>query len=182
MCLSKSLLNRSNNIYLGGTVSQISSVAIFPYEIELAIYGLNHENRRNILTTLIQNGKLSFSEILEKTSIPRSLLANHLNILVKSLLIEHFYEHELGVDRFSYYHLSDYGKRILECLNNALYVVKKETTTIQIIIKHEKEATTISGDEVHSFEEEVFASENTSYEISSLLQNLRAREERIDNE
>ena len=92
----------------------------FPYELKIAIDGLNNENRQKILLILENEEKLSFSEIEKKSEIEKALLASHLKKLIRTLLVEHFYEHEVGNDKFSYYKISALGKLLLQNILKAL--------------------------------------------------------------
>jgi len=93
----------------------------FPYELGKAVEGLNNKYRQEILLVLNEIEKLSFSQIQKKVGISRPLLANHLKKLSKTLLIEHFYEHEIGNENFSYYRISPFGKALLGNMIGALY-------------------------------------------------------------
>jgi len=111
-------------------------VSQFPYELKLAIKGLNDEKRQKILVMLHESGKVSFSEISRQTSIERPLLTHHLKLLMKSLLVEHFYEHTVGDDRFSFYQISSLGSSILKALDSALNPIPTRTwgvTSINIV-------------------------------------------------
>jgi DNA-binding transcriptional ArsR family regulator len=112
----------------------------FPYELGKAIEGLNHEYRQKILLSLNEVDKLSFSEIGEKVDISRPLLANHLKKLAETLLVEHFYEHEVGNEKFSYYRISLFGKTLLENMIGTLYL-KRIKTTITLFARIEREET-----------------------------------------
>jgi DNA-binding HxlR family transcriptional regulator len=92
----------------------------FPYELCKAIEGLNNRYRQNILLILNKSDKMSFSEIKKEIPISRPLLANHLKTLSRTLLIDHFFEHELGNDKFSYYRMSPFGKVLLENIMGTL--------------------------------------------------------------
>jgi DNA-binding HxlR family transcriptional regulator len=96
----------------------------FPYELCLAIEGLDNDYRQRILYSLKNVDKLSFSEIREAVDIETPLLSSHLRKLTESLLVEHFYEHTLGDEKYSFYRISKFGKSVLESLLRAL---NKET-------------------------------------------------------
>lgn len=148
----------------------------FPYEIQLAIKGLNNKNRQKILTILRKHEKISFSEISRETSIGRSLLASHLNTLIDCLMVDHFFEHEIGVESYSFYKITSFGRRIVEHLLNALYVVKKETMTITLTIKHEKEATSITGDKLYDIKETKYESEDAASEATTIMNQYIGKE------
>ena len=114
----------------------------FPYELGKAVEGLNNKYRQEILLTLNEVEKLSFSEIREKVAISRPLLANHLKKLSKSLLIEHFYEHEVGNENFSYYRIAPFGKALLENMIGTLYLKRIKTKTTILVAQIEREETT----------------------------------------
>lgn len=88
----------------------------FPYEIALAIKGLDNETRQKILLSLNVAESLSFSEIKDIIKADKSLIASHLKKLTKNLLVEHFFEHEIGNEHFSYYQISTFGKTLLNNL------------------------------------------------------------------
>jgi predicted transcriptional regulator len=118
----------------------------FPYEISKAVEGLDNEHRQRILLILNEAEKLSFSEISEKVGISRPLLANHLRKLGSTLLIDHFYEHEVGNEEFSYYRISPFGKALIGNIFGTLYFRQLETeitlTCIQIKTKETSAALT----------------------------------------
>ena len=114
----------------------------FPYELGKAIEGLNHEYRQKILLSLNEVDKLSFSEIGEKVDISRPLLANHLKKLAETLLVEHFYEHEVGNEKFSYYRISLFGKTLLENMIGTLYLKRIKTKITIFFAQIEREETT----------------------------------------
>ena len=92
-----------------------------PYELNLAIEGLNNQQRQEILFALQEVNRLSFSELSKRVSIDRSLLANHLKVLLKTLLVEHYYDQKVGNEAFSFYAISPLGKAILNRLLGTLY-------------------------------------------------------------
>ena len=110
----------------------------FPYELSKAVEGLNNEYRQEILLSLNEVEKLSFSEIRKKVGISRPLLANHLKKLSQTLLVEHFYEHEVGNEIFSYYRISPFGKILLENMIGTLYL-KRVKTKITLFAQIERE-------------------------------------------
>lgn len=93
----------------------------FPEDLSLAIKGLDNKHRQKIVLMLSEDEKLSFSEIKEKLQLKRSLLASHLKKLTRNLLIEHYYEHEIGNENYSFYSLSSYGRNLLANMLGALY-------------------------------------------------------------
>ena len=116
-------------------------MAQFPYELGKAVEGLNNKYRQEILLALTKVENLSFSEIRERIGISRPLLANHLKKLSKTLLIEHFYEHEIGNEKFSYYRISPFGKALLENMIGTLYFKRTKTKMTLLYAEIEKEET-----------------------------------------
>jgi len=92
----------------------------FPYEIDLAIKGLNNEIRQKILLSLNEAESLSFSKLNDIIKANKALVASHLKVLTKTLLVEHFFEHEIGNEHFSYYRVSSFGKALLNNLMGTL--------------------------------------------------------------
>lgn len=118
----------------------VSSMPTLPYELDLAINGLNNKQRQEILLILNDVDKISFSDLSQKTGIDGASLSNHLKILSASLLAEHFYDHRIGNDKYSYYQISPLGKRLLQNLMGTLYVKVERTricTTIQRVVERE---------------------------------------------
>ena len=121
-------------------------MAQFPYELGKAVEGLNNTYRQEILLALTEVEKLSFSEIRERVGISRPLLASHLKKLSKTLLIEHFYEHEVGNEKFSYYRISTFGKALLENMIGTLYLMRiKEKIFFFGMIEREATAAVFSS-------------------------------------
>jgi DNA-binding transcriptional ArsR family regulator len=111
-----------------------------PYELNLAIGGLNNTQRQEILFVLNDVDKMSFSDLNKKTGIEGPSLSNHLKILSRTLLAEHFYDHKIGNDNFSYYRISPLGERLLQNLLGTLYVKVEKTricTTIHRVVEKE---------------------------------------------
>lgn len=104
-----------------------------PYELQIAIEGLNSPHRQKILLLLDNKDKLSFSEIEKESGLDRTLLASHLRKLNSALLVEHFYEHEVGNTKFSYYKISALGKTLLQNLLKTLVLEIKETRKKRVV-------------------------------------------------
>jgi hypothetical protein len=47
--------------------------------------------------------------------------------MTESLLVEHFYEHTIGDERYSFYRISSFGKRLLASLLGSLYIKRRIT-------------------------------------------------------
>ena len=112
----------------------------FPYELRKAIEGLSNQHRQEILLALREKGKLSFSEINEEVPIKRPLLAIHLKKLSRTLLVEHFYQHQLRDEKYSYYRISPFGRALLESMLGTLFF--KRVTTKITFPQIEREETT----------------------------------------
>ena len=97
-----------------------------PKELASAIKGLNNENRRTVLFILYYAPKMAFSEILKETRLSDSLLSSHLRTLQDSYLIEQFYEHEMGNEKYSFYTLTKFGRNILTNLLSTYYLIEEE--------------------------------------------------------
>jgi len=116
----------------------------FPTELSQAIEGLNNEHRQNILLKLYTIPKLSFSELVGQTGITDSLISTHLRKLRDSMLIEHFYEHEVGREEYSFYKITKYGRRILNNLFNIVYIITEERELEFIYMRERGIVTSIS--------------------------------------
>jgi DNA-binding HxlR family transcriptional regulator len=110
---------------------------LFPSEIASAVEGLQGEQRQKILYALLVNDELSFTDLMKITEMSNSLLANYLKELKIQFLIEQYYEHRVNKEGYSFYRISEFGKRIIESLNNVMNPLPeswlKITRTIEII-------------------------------------------------
>lgn len=88
-------------------------------EIRLAVKSLDSPIRQAILVLLKTNVELSFSDIQEELGLDKVKLNFHLKNLFSSALVDHFYRHEVGNPKYSYYSLSRLGKRVLANLIQA---------------------------------------------------------------
>lgn len=91
-----------------------------PQETRLIIAALDNSIRQAILVLLSQKKQLSFSDMQKEFSIEKLTLNFHLKKLFSTALIDHYYQHELGNQKYSYYSINPLGSRILNSLNNAL--------------------------------------------------------------
>ena len=94
-------------------------VKTFPFEITMVLKTLSDENRQRIVNILRTSEKLSFSEISKLSGIDKDLLSFHLKDLMKSLVVNHFYEHKIS-PKYSFYQLSPFGKSILDALDKVM--------------------------------------------------------------
>lgn len=85
-----------------------------PIELRRAISGLDNDIRLGIFLALIKHGELSFSELGEKLDMKedKAKLNFHLGKLTKSALVEHYYRHQLGSEKFSFYSTTAFGKNL----------------------------------------------------------------------
>jgi DNA-binding HxlR family transcriptional regulator len=101
----------------------------FHEDLQMIIKGLDQSNRQEIIKILRRNTRMSFSEIEKESKINSSLLASHLNNLINNLLVERYYDHYSEKNSYSYYELSNMGKRIIFALEAAFYDTPNITET-----------------------------------------------------
>jgi predicted transcriptional regulator len=87
-----------------------------PEEVRTAISSVDNQIRQAILVLLHRNKELCFSEIQDELQIDKLKLNFHLKNLFSSALIDHYYKHEVGNQKYSYYAISQLGKRVLDSL------------------------------------------------------------------
>lgn len=90
-----------------------------PEEIRISIASLNNQVRQAILVLLNNRGELSFADIQKELNLDKIKLNFHLKNLFSSALIDHYYKHEVGNQKYSYYSVSQLGKRVLTSLIQA---------------------------------------------------------------
>lgn len=93
-----------------------------PIELRRAVSGLDHDIRLGIFLALMKHGELSFSELSQKLDMKKdkAKLNFHLGKLTKSALIEHYYRHQLGNDKFSFYSNTAFGKNLWNTIVQSL--------------------------------------------------------------
>jgi len=91
-----------------------------PEEIRRAIRGLDSDYRTAIFVALYKHGELSFSELQKILKMDKAMLNYHLGVLVESALVHHYYMHELGTEKYSFYNITPYGQSFLETLGQFL--------------------------------------------------------------
>ncbi len=89
-------------------------------DIVRALDAFSNETRLLIVDELYINGELSFTSLLKKLGIEKATLTFHLKKLTAAGILEHFYRHTLGDDKYSYYGLTTFGKRIFLKITDAL--------------------------------------------------------------
>ena len=95
-------------------------VNTIPHETIVIIAALDNPIRQAILVLLSKRSELSFSEIQNELGIEKLTLNFHLKKLFSGALIDHYFKHELGNQKYSFYSITPLGNRILNSLNNAL--------------------------------------------------------------
>lgn len=91
-----------------------------PEEIRHAIRGLASDYRAAIFIALYKHGELSFSELQKTLEIDKAKLNFHLGKLVDSALVQHYYKHELGNEKYSFYNATSFGQDFVENLSEFL--------------------------------------------------------------
>ncbi len=91
----------------------------FPNEVKIAVASLDNSVRQAILILLSKKAELSFSDIKDELGLDKLLLNFHLKNLFSAGLVDHYYRHELGNQKYSYYSITKLGERILTNLSRA---------------------------------------------------------------
>jgi len=91
-----------------------------PEEIRLAIRGLDSDYRAAIFVAMYKHGELSFSDLRKKLEIDKAMLNYHLGKLIESALVQHYYKHELGTEKYSFYSMTPFGQDFVEILSHFL--------------------------------------------------------------
>ena len=93
---------------------------VIPGELKRAIHALDHDIRLAIISALVENGKMSFSQLKKTLDINQSTLTHHLKILMKGSMITNFYKKEAAIGDYSYYAVTDFCKLVLGSLFQTL--------------------------------------------------------------
>jgi len=91
-----------------------------PEEFRLVVRSLDNPIRQAILVLLSGNLEWPFSSIQKELELDKVKLNFHLKNLFSSALIDHYYKHEVGNQKYSYYSITPLGRRVLTYLNRAL--------------------------------------------------------------
>lgn len=91
-----------------------------PQETRLVIAALDNPIRQAIMVLLSENKELTFTEMQKEFNLEKLTLNFHLKKLFAAALIDHYFKHEVGNQKYSYYAITSLGRRILNSLNNAL--------------------------------------------------------------
>lgn len=96
---------------------QTSSV---PLEIRMVLNGLGNEQSLAVFVTLLEGDEMSFSELKKRLGMEGSALTYQLGRLMESALVEHYYRHELGNEKYSFYAATEFGRRFYGAMVAAL--------------------------------------------------------------
>lgn len=109
-----------------------------PLEIVQAVKALHDDNRFEILYNLYESEEIPFSQIGELTELKSSNLTYHLQALVDSGLVENFFKRIESANSYSFYRITNFGKRFIDSLFRILVpgpiliehrrIYEKETT------------------------------------------------------
>ena len=91
-----------------------------PEDITQIIAALDDPIRRAIMVLLTKNTEITFSDIKRELGLPKLTLNYHLKNLYSAGLTDHYFRHELGNQKYSYYAITTLGKRVLLSLFEAL--------------------------------------------------------------
>ncbi len=90
-----------------------------PEEVRITIASLDNQIRQAILVLSSRNVELSFTDIQKELKLDKIKLNFHLKNLFSSALIDHYYRHQVGNQKYSYYSISQLGRRVLAYLIQA---------------------------------------------------------------
>jgi DNA-binding transcriptional ArsR family regulator len=91
-----------------------------PLELRMALRGLGNETSLAVFLALREKREISFSALKKRVGLEGSALTYQLGRLMESALVEHYYRHELGNERYSFYAVTEFGNRIYDAMLNAL--------------------------------------------------------------
>ncbi|WP_254547208.1 winged helix-turn-helix transcriptional regulator [Halomarina pelagica] len=96
-----------------------------PFEIRAAVSAFDNGTRQAIMITLLNEGKLRFSELRDSLSdedeqLHNQTLTNALEALQEGGLVDKRVADTAGEQVRSYYEVSEYGERFVDCLLNSL--------------------------------------------------------------
>jgi len=87
-----------------------------PEEFEFLLKAISNELRFKLALVLLENERLSFSEITKLMRMDNSLAKNHLKKLEIGGIIQNYFEKSEGTKDYSFYTLTDFGKAIVQNL------------------------------------------------------------------
>lgn len=91
-----------------------------PQDITQIIAALDDPIRRAIIVLLDKNTEITFSDIKKELGLTKLTLNYHLKNLYAAGLTDHYFRHELGNQKYSYYAITKLGKRVLFNLFKAI--------------------------------------------------------------
>lgn len=91
-----------------------------PEEITQIIASLNDSKRIAILILLGKYDELCFSDIKKELGLSTLTLNYHLKDLYSAGLTDHYFRHEFGNQKYSYYSITSLGKRVVSNLIKSL--------------------------------------------------------------
>ncbi len=106
-----------------------------PDEVVKIITALNDPVRRAVLILLNKQSEVSFSDIQRELDVNKLTLNYHLKNLYSVGLVDHYFRHELGNQKYSYYTMTSLGKRVLNNIVEMLipplmYSARKEQKVV----------------------------------------------------
>jgi len=102
-------------------IKKVESYATqLPKETRQIITALDNSIRQAILVLLTQKTEIPFTDLQKELQTEKLTLNFHLKKLFAAALIDHYYKHEVGNQKYSYYALTPLGRRVLTNLNAAL--------------------------------------------------------------
>lgn len=114
-----------------------------PEEIRSAIQGLASDHRAAIFVVLYKHGELSFSGLRKKLEIGKAKLNYHLGKLIEGALVHHYYKHELGTEKYSFYNVTSFGQNFVRILSQFMrprpnpILFQESPTTLETLISLE---------------------------------------------
>ena len=89
----------------------------FPPVLSRALDALGQENRRKIITLVMSNKDISFSDLSSELNMNSSTLNFHLKELMKASLIDnHYAKTENPGRKYSYYKMTSFGEDLCKSL------------------------------------------------------------------
>jgi hypothetical protein len=131
----------------------------FPQIIKDVVKGLDNDTRLKIVEYIVNNGSVSYSNLLRELNIPRKgSLTFHLDVLSKSAIINRYEDFDQKNNEWIFYDISILGKDIINGLLAALAPMQNKIT----IPNEDKFSLAASGE----------AAMNTKYAIEEYSQIL----------
>jgi len=90
--------------------------SLFPEEIRDAVKAFNNKIRQAIMSALLMEDELSFTELRDLLKLSNSRIAPHLDMLVSGALIENVIREGRIERKYSFYRPSPYGQKFVKSL------------------------------------------------------------------